>query len=293
MSQNFFLKNYLNLNINIIEGKDVINIKGIIINIHGIGSHFQPVYHSMDEFKERDNFFIKFGFKSFALEFHGHGKSQGIKCSINTFDDFVNDLDVIVKYVFNKYSYPIYLFGESMGCAVIFKYCITKINNITGVIFLSPLCDIDKKLKINKVLENILIGLSKIAPNLQIISTTKNMANKATLNNEYLIAKNNNNYFYKDNHRLCIGREILHVSKWIEENCHLFNKPILIFHGDKDTITDPQITKIVFDKISSYDKQLYIMKGGYHILLLDNYKDSMIPEYILTKTVKWLLYKRQ
>ena len=48
------------------------NIKGIIIYIHGMGSHFQPVYYSIDEFTVRDEFFSKFGFKSFALEFHLH-----------------------------------------------------------------------------------------------------------------------------------------------------------------------------------------------------------------------------
>jgi alpha-beta hydrolase superfamily lysophospholipase len=288
MLQEIFLKNHIDLDINIIEGQNLKNIKAIIIHVHGVGSHFQPVYHSLDEFDERDNFFSRFGYKSFALEFHGHGKSQGLKCAINSFDDLVNDLDIIVKYVSKKYSYPIYLFGESMGCAVIFKYCITKMNNIRGVIFLSPLCGIDKNLKPNKVLKNILLGLSNIAPNLQLVSTTKNMAKKSTLNNEYLLAKNNNQYFYKDSHRLCTGRELLHVSEWIDENCHLFSKPILFFHGDKDSITDPEITKDVFNKISSTDKQLFMIKEGYHILLLDNYKDSIIPEYILTKTINWL-----
>jgi acylglycerol lipase len=288
MSREFFLKNHIDLNINIIEGIDISNIKGIVIHVHGVGSHFQPVYHSMDEFEERDKFFVKFGYKSFALEFHGHGKSQGLKCAINSFDNLVNDLDIIVKYVSKKYSYPIYLFGESMGCAVIFKYCITKKNNIAGVIFLSPLCGIDKNLKPNKLLKHILLSLSNIAPNLQLVSTTKNMAKKSTLNNEYLQAKNNNNYFYKNSHRLCTGRELLHVSEWIEENCHLFAKPIIIFHGEKDTITDPKITKSIFNKISSTDKLLFMIEDGYHILLLDNYKDSMIPEYILIKTIKWL-----
>lgn len=288
MLREIFLKNHIDLDINIIEGKDVSTIKGIIIHVHGVGSHFQPVYHSMDEFDERDKFFVKFGYKSFALEFHGHGKSQGLKCAINSFDDLVSDLDKVVKYVSNKYSYPIYLLGESMGCAVIFKYCITKQNNINGVIFLSPLCGIDKNLKPNKVLKNILLGLSNIAPNLQLVSTTKDMAKKSTLNNDYLQAKNNNQYFYKHSHRLCTGRELLHVSEWIEENSHLFSKPVLFFHGEKDSITDPEITKTVFNRISSTNKKLYMIKDGYHILLLDNYKDSMIPEYILTKTINWL-----
>ena len=81
----FYLKNHMSVNINILEGSNIENIKGIIINIHGIGSHFQHVYNYIDEFTYKDSFFRKFNFKSFALEFHGHGKSEGKKCFINSF----------------------------------------------------------------------------------------------------------------------------------------------------------------------------------------------------------------
>ena len=63
----FYLKNNLNLNINILEGIPIENIKGIIVNIHGLGSHFQTVYDCIDDFTCKDSFFRKFNFKSFAL----------------------------------------------------------------------------------------------------------------------------------------------------------------------------------------------------------------------------------
>jgi caffeoylshikimate esterase len=288
MLREFFLKNHIDLSINVIEGKDISNIKGIIIHIHGVGSHFQPVYQSLDEFDERDNFFSRFDYKSFALEFHGHGKSTGLRCSIMDFNNLIDDLSILVNHISEKYSQPIYLFGESMGCAVIFKYCIVKKNNISGVIFLSPLCGIDEKLKPNKLLKNILLKISNIAPNLQLVSTTKNMSKQSTYNKHYLKAKENNDYFYKHSHRLCTGRELLYISEWIEDNCHLFTKPILIFHGEKDHITDPLITKQVFNKISSSDKELHLIKNGHHILLVDNYDDSIIPEFIIIKTINWI-----
>jgi caffeoylshikimate esterase len=288
MFREFFLKNHINLNINVVEGIDISNIHIILIHVHGVGSHFQNVYNSLDEFNERDKFFSKFNFKSFALEFHGHGKSDGTRCAINNFDDLIYDLAIVTNYISKKYNKPIYLFGESMGCAVIFKYCITIPNNISGVIFLSPLCGIDKNLKPNCLIKNILLGLSKICPNLQLVSTTRNMSKQATENVEYIKAKQNNPYFYKNSHRLCTGRELLEVSDWIEKNSHSFNKPILIFHGKNDHITDPLITQKVFNEISSSNKELYLIENGQHILLLDNNKDSIIPEFIFVKTLIWL-----
>ncbi len=55
----YFIKSK-NGKINVIEGVEIINCKGIILHVHGVGSHFQFVYDNLDEFEYRDNFFSKF-----------------------------------------------------------------------------------------------------------------------------------------------------------------------------------------------------------------------------------------
>ena len=284
----FFIKNNLNININILEGINIENLNGIILNVHGIGSHFQPVYPSIDEFDAKDEFFSKFNFKSFGLEFHGHGKSDGERCAINNFDDLIDDLDITVKYIRQKYKEPIFLLCESMGCAVAFKYCIVKENDIAGVIYLAPLFGIDENLKPNCILENILVSMSCIIPKLQLLYTTSKMYELTSPNKDFIIARANNNYSYKTSHRLCTGREILKISDWIKNNFHLFNKPILIFHGKKDVITDPEITKNLFENLNSEHKKLYLIDDGYHVLLVNNYKHCLLPKYIINKILKWI-----
>jgi acylglycerol lipase len=284
----YYLKNHLNLNINILEGPNIENIKGIIVNIHGIGSHFQTVYDCIDDFTFKDSFFRKFNFKSFALEFHGHGKSEGKKCFINNFDDLVEDLDILIKNIESQYNQPIYLLCESMGCAVAFKYCIIKKNKIKGVIFLAPLFGINSKLKPNFIVKNILLSISYILPWLPLISSSKNLKSLATLNESYNDLKEKNEYFYKGKHRLGTCREMLFISEWIELNCSLFTTPILIFHGDNDFITSVDDTNKIYEKIKSTDKTLHIIENGYHILLIDSIDNSFIPEFVLIKTLMWL-----
>lgn len=284
----FYLKNHLDLNINILEGRDVNSIVGIILNVHGVGSHFQKVYDSLDEFDRRDELFSKFNYKSFAFEFHGHGKSEGKRCYINNFDDLLEDLDYVIKYIEKRFSQPIYLFCESMGCAVAFKYCVVKPNNVRGVIFTAPLCGISTKLKPNIIIRQLLLKLSNVFPTLPLVTTTRNMGAQSTLNQEYIDAKKDNEFFYKKSHRLATCRELVSISEWIETNCHLFNKPILMFHGKEDNITEYSNTIKVFDTIKSSKKELYLLENGYHVLLIDNKNDSFLPEYIMIKAIKWL-----
>ena len=55
----YFIKSK-NGKINIIEGNNIIDVKAVILHVHGIGSHFQFVFPNLDEFSERDNYLSKF-----------------------------------------------------------------------------------------------------------------------------------------------------------------------------------------------------------------------------------------
>jgi acylglycerol lipase len=297
----FYLSNYKNNKINVIEGQKINNIKCILLHVHGLGAHFQPIYKSLDDFKERDNIFKNYNIKSFAFEFHGHGKSGGTRCSINNFDDLLFDLNLVLTYLKTIYDYPIYLLSESMGSAICIKYCIMgllneniKINKkvqitnyikIQGLILLSPLCGIKKEMQPKPFVKKLLVCFSYCFPNLKLITQTKNMAEKTTNNIDFIQARQNNLYSYKYKHRLCTGRELLKMTNWINDHGYLLELPTLIFHGEKDNITDPRITEKLYNNINTIKKELYLIPNGDHSLLLD----STLSYNILQKISDWII----
>lgn len=277
--------------INIIEGINVSDIKAIILHVHGVGSHFQFIYSNLDDFSARDNYLSKFNYKSVCFEFYGHGKSEGIKCCINDFNDLVDDLNTVILHLYKKFiNIPIYLFAESMGAAVCLKYIINQINieNIKGLIFISPMCGIDDHLKPNSLIKNILIFTSKIIPTWKLATTTKKMSIENVNNKEYINARDMCLYSYKGSHRLSTVRELYLNSLWTPENAHLINKQILIFHGLHDKITTPSGTKIVYDKIQTNDKELILLPQSEHCLLVQDNTDDLTPNFIIAKIIEWL-----
>jgi len=143
----FRINNLKNIPINIIEGSELKNPKAIIVNIHGISSHFQEVYYCEDSIRYRDSLFYPNNIKIYGLEFHGHGKSEGLKCSIDDFDDLVNDLYCLIKFIKIKHNnIPIFIIAESMGGAVAIKFNIKyKFEmDIKGYVLLAPMCGIKK-----------------------------------------------------------------------------------------------------------------------------------------------------
>jgi acylglycerol lipase len=284
----FYLVNRNNIKINVLEGIHISNSHAIIVHVHGLGSHFQPVFESLDEFKNRDIFFSNFNYKSFALEFHGHGKSDGSRCSINSIDDLVDDLDTLVRFLEILYNKPIFLFAESMGCSVALKYCITINKKIKGLIFIAPLFGIDQNLKPNFFITSILKLISYCFPELSVSASSKKLSLESTNNKCFLEAKEKNYYSYCGSHKLNTCRELLNISNWIEQNGYLLETPILIFHGLKDSITVPKLTEQIFNKMKHSNKELHLLEEGYHCLLIESEENPYLPGYILSKMVKWI-----
>ncbi len=289
----YFIKSK-NGKINIIEGITNSNCKGIILHVHGVGAHFQFIYSNLDEFSFRDRFFSKFGYKSFGFEFYGHGKSEGLHCSINCFSDLVTDLSNVITHVNLKYpNKPIFICAESMGGAVTLKYIIksaefVKQFNVKGIILLSPMCAIDERLKPNPLMIKLLLGISYILPNLQLELTTKKIDSETTTNNEFIKAKNTCLYSFKGPLRLCTVRELFNVSLEIPEQVDKITIPLILFHGLKDKVTTPIGSKIVFDKIKSTDKELVILSESEHCVLIPKNPDDLTPNYVYAKILSWL-----
>ena len=45
------------------------------------------------------------------------------------------------------------------------------------------------------------------------------------------------------------------------------SSPLLILHGDADQVTDPSVSKTLYESSISIDKTLKLYEGGYHCIL--------------------------
>lgn len=62
--------------------------------------------------------------------------------------------------------------------------------------------------------------------------------------------------------------------------------PLLILHGEADIVTDPSVSKALYEKANNKDKKLCLYKDAYHSLL-EGEPDEMIFQ-ILDDIISWL-----
>ena len=258
----------------------------IMIHIHGLGSHFQSIYSCMNEIHERFNILEPKNIKSYALELRGHGKSEGVRCHVDSFDDLISDLHSLIAEIKTIYpSMPIYLLGESMGGAVAIKYTITYPYVVSGIILLAPMCGMPPELQPPLYKVYPLIAMSYLFPTWGLIPYK---SDKSCRYEEYVNAKHSNKYQYNAPLRLSMARECYNTMKWLNENKKKCITPFIVFHSKTDPITNIENTKIFVDGCSAKNKKFIELEDGNHTLLVPLDVNDSQPYNIMMQIIEWI-----
>ncbi|KAF9663976.1 hypothetical protein SADUNF_Sadunf17G0108000 [Salix dunnii] len=91
---------------------------------------------------------------------------------------------------------------------------------------------------------------------------------------------------YKDKPRLKTALEMLRTTQEIERRLEQVSLPLLILHGEADIVTDPSVSKLLYEKACSSDKKLKLYKDAFHALL-EGEPDEVILQ-VFKDTISWL-----
>ncbi len=129
------------------------SIRGTVLLVHGYKEHskrYGPVVE----------FLTGIGFRVVAYDQRGHGRSGGKPAFVSHFDDFLDDLEIILLKIGmdNPPGTPVILWGHSMGGLVALRYLQTRTYSVAGSIISAPWLKTNMKgswfkLTLTKILE--------------------------------------------------------------------------------------------------------------------------------------------
>ncbi|GMI74875.1 hypothetical protein like AT1G77420 [Hibiscus trionum] len=91
---------------------------------------------------------------------------------------------------------------------------------------------------------------------------------------------------YDDRTRLRTAVELLNATKKIEKQVEKVSSPLLILHGAADKVTDPAVSRFLYEQASSKDKTLKLYEEGYHCILEGEPDDRILT--VLNDIISWL-----
>ncbi|KAI7742890.1 hypothetical protein M8C21_032435 [Ambrosia artemisiifolia] len=256
--------------------------RGIICMVHGYGNDISWTFQATAIFLASN------GFACFAADMEGHGKSQGLKAFVPNVNDVVEDYLAFFTSLLDSndyyYKVPKFLFGESMGGAICLLIQFSK-RLFDGAVLVAPMCRISDKVRPKWPIPEILMFVSRFAPTLAIVPTA-DLVDKSVKVAEKRLIGTMNPMRYTGKPRLGTVMELLRVTDYLSGRLSEVELPFIVLHGDADAVTDPEVSKELYEKAKSEDKRLKIYEGMMHSLLFGETDENV--EVVRGDILAWL-----
>ncbi|KAJ8636937.1 hypothetical protein MRB53_011204 [Persea americana] len=230
----------------------------------------------------------KAGYAVYGIDHEGHGKSSGLLGYTPSFDNLVNDfLDYFTSVCEtdeNKKKLR-FLWGESMGAAVALLMHREKPQYWDGAVLVAPMCKIADSMKPHPIVIYALKNLAKVIPTWKIVPSEDFLV-LAIKSPQLREEVRNNPLCYKGRPRLKTALELLRVSMDIEKNLDKVSLPFIIVHGGADIVTDPSVSKLLYESASSTDKAFKLYPGMWHTLTAGEPPESL--DLVFSDIITWL-----
>lgn len=234
------------------------NMKAILVIIHGLNEHSGRYAHFASQL-------TACSFGVYAMDWIGHGGSDGLHGYVPSLDWVVADTEIFVEKIrLENPCVPCFLFGHSTGGAVVLKAALFSQMDtaLKGIILTSPALRVKPAHAIVGAVAPI---FSLVLPKYQFKGANKRGI-PVSRDPAAMQAKYSDPLVYTGPIRIRTGHEILRISSYLTQNMRSVTVPFLVLHGTADRVTDPLSSQDLYRQAASQHKDIRLYDGLLHDL---------------------------
>ncbi len=264
------------------DGKKLYNVhwqheqpKANVLIVHGYGEH-------IERYNEVAEAFNLAGFSVFGYDFKAHGRSEGVDCYMDDFQEYLDDLDKILSYL--SFDKPFYFYAHSVGALTTITYLLN--NDVDkdlfrGCVFTGPALKIAEDL--SPLLQKMSGIIAAIAPRFKAAALPVDGISKVP---EEQVKYKEDPYIYSDKICAAPGSAIIKATKKMQQSFEKVDFPFLVMHGKDDTIIEPKSSEMLYDGAVSSDKEIVMWDDLAHEIMRSYKKTEVIK-----KMADWMLQR--
>ena len=233
--------------------------RGIVVLLHSLGEHGGRYEAAAEKLSSA-------GYAVYRFDFRGHGRSDGPRGDVQSFQDYLIDVDAAVEHARKAFpALPLFLIGHSMGGLVAAAYAAEHPGSVDGgvttgaAVRLMPALDFLKGCSRYSHGERGDERFSFVMPYWQEEGAEAWREDRFMLDSVTV--------------RLA-GRVWIQGADWFAPRVKDVTAPLLILHGEEDCLVPPEASKWFYESVSSQDRTLNLYPKRGH-LLLGGYSDVL------------------
>jgi acylglycerol lipase len=243
--------------------------RATIVIIHGVTEHSGRYVRLASDLNRQ-------GYGVYAMDLRGHGKSDGPRIWIDSFENFLDDVEIFLDRVAeSEPGKPIFLLGHSMGSLIVAKLAITHPPKVRGLIFSAPPILVGGK--VFPILRHLAAFTSRVCPRLRLVNLGYNFLSR---DRKVVEDFKNDPLVYHEAFPVRTGAEILRTAKQIQRRLYEIRLPILVMHGTGDVVANAEGSRLLYTRASSSDKTLRLYEGLYHEIFSEPERVQVIGDLI-------------
>jgi acylglycerol lipase len=243
--------------------------RAAVVVVHGINEHSGRYARLAGDLNGHD-------YAVYTMDLRGHGRSEGERALIRSFDRYLDDVGQLVERVAARQpGKPLFIFGHSMGGAIVALLAITRPPKVRGIVLSSPAILIAGN--VFPVLRRLASLVSRVWPTLRI---TRLGCRFISHDQAVVEAFRNDPLVFHGRFPVCTGAEILRAAQRIQSDARQFALPLLVLHGTGDLVTDPAGSRLLVARAGSTDKTLRLYTGLYHEVLSEPERAEVVADLL-------------
>ncbi len=244
--------------------------------VHGVSEHY-------GRYRWVEAELARAGIGFSMMDLRGHGQSEGTRVHIDSFEQYLRDLDVLYKHVQSHVGdTPLFLIGHSLGGLIAVRWAETRrplAGKLRGLVTSGAACKATLKppapvffmlAQINRLYSRMplpgLVPLAKICRDPEIVRRYAS---------DPLVNKNLTTGF---------GIASMKAMEAAIAEAHRIDIPALILHGGADALVDSSASSELYAGLRVADKKLTIYPGHFHELFNEPERES-----VLADVTAWML----